>query len=141
MPYTISKVDVWAGSIEDRAGGLGDMLEALAKAGANLEFIIARRADPGKGVVFAAPLTGAKVTAVAKRAGLAKAGTLQSVRVEGPDKPGLCAVVSRALGSGGVSMRGFSAAAMGKKCVLYFAFDSKADAAKAQKLLKQALAK
>jgi hypothetical protein len=139
MPYKVSKVDVWAGTIQDRAGGLADSLDGLGKAGANFEFVVARRDKPGAGVLFAAPITGAKQTAAAKAAGLAKAATLQSVRVEGPDKVGLCAKASRAVGTAGVNMRGFSAAAMGKKCIMYFAFDNAADAAKAQKALKAAL--
>jgi len=62
MPYTIKKVDVWAGEIADRPGGLADKLSALSDAGANFEFLISRRAPdkPGTGVVFLAPIKGAK---------------------------------------------------------------------------------
>ena len=62
MPYSIRKVDVWAAEIDDRPGGLADKLEALAKAGASLEFIVSRRAPdkPGKGVVFLTPVRGEK---------------------------------------------------------------------------------
>ena len=47
MSYSITKVDVWAGTIDDRPGGLAEKLEALANSGASLEFVIARRA-PGR---------------------------------------------------------------------------------------------
>ena len=52
MALQISKVDVWAGEIEDRPGGLGERLEVLSEAGAHLEFVISRRAPerPGRGV-------------------------------------------------------------------------------------------
>ena len=62
MPYEITKVDVWAATIEDRPGGLAEKLEVLAEAGADLEFVIARRASesPGTGVVFMAPISGAE---------------------------------------------------------------------------------
>ena len=52
MALQISKVDVWAGEIEDRPGGVGEKLEVLSEAGANLEFVISRRAPerPGRGV-------------------------------------------------------------------------------------------
>ncbi|OGQ73420.1 MAG: amino acid-binding protein, partial [Deltaproteobacteria bacterium RIFCSPLOWO2_12_FULL_57_22] len=91
MPYSIRKVDVWAAEIDDRPGGLTGKLEALAKAGASLEFIIARRAPdkPGKGVVFLTPVRGAKQTGAAINAGLGTTDSLHSVRVEGPDRPGL----------------------------------------------------
>jgi len=141
MPYTISKVDVWAGSIEDRPGGLSDKLETLNEAGANLEFLISRRAPekPGTGVMFVAPLKGAKQTKAAKELGLQRAESLRSLRVEGSDKPGLCAKVACAIADAGINLRGISAAALAKKSVIYFAFDSEADAKKASSVLKKIL--
>jgi hypothetical protein len=49
---------LWAAMLQDRVGGLAGKLAPLAAAGANLEFIIARRApeQPGRGVVFVTPL-------------------------------------------------------------------------------------
>ncbi len=62
MAYTVSKVDIWTGEIEDQVGGLAGKLESLADAGADLEVVIARRQPdrPGKGVVFLGPVAGAK---------------------------------------------------------------------------------
>ena len=52
----VERVDVWAATIEDSPGGLAQSLATLRDAGADLRFIIARRAEPGKGVVrHAAP--------------------------------------------------------------------------------------
>jgi hypothetical protein len=130
---------VWAGSIEDRPGGLAKKLAALAEAGAQLEFVIARRASekPGTGVVFLTPLTGAAQIRAAKRVGLAKTKSLHSLRVEGPDQPGLGAKMTEALAQAGVNLRGLSAAAIGRRCVVHLALDSAADAAKATRLLKR----
>lgn len=141
MPYSIRKVDVWAAEIDDRPGGLTGKLEALAKAGASLEFIIARRAPdkPGKGVVFLTPVRGAKQTGAAINAGLGTTDSLHSVRVEGPDRPGLGTKMTRALADAGINLRGLSAAALGRKSVAYFAFDSADDASNAIKLLRKAL--
>ena len=141
MPYSIRKVDVWAAEIDDRPGGLTGKLEALAKAGASLEFIIARRAPdkPGKGVVFLTPVRGAKQTGAAINAGLGTTDSLHSVRVEGPDRPGLGTKMTRALADAGINLRGISAAALGRKSVSYFAFDSADDAGNAIKLLRKAL--
>ena len=44
MALTVGRVTVWAASIDDRPGGLAERLTALADAGANLEFVISRRA-------------------------------------------------------------------------------------------------
>ena len=133
MALTISKVDVWAADIEDRAGGLAEKLKAVAAAGANLEFIIARRRPdaPGHGVVFATPLKGAKQLRAAKQAAFHKTDSLHSVRIEGPDRPGLASTLTTALTEAGINVRGFSAAAIGRKCVIYLALDTAADVRKA----------
>ena len=44
MVLKVSKVDVWVGGLRDRPGALAKKLRALADAGAELEFLIARRA-------------------------------------------------------------------------------------------------
>jgi hypothetical protein len=141
MAYTIKKVDVWAGEIVDRPGGLGEKLSALSDAGANLEFLVSRRAPdkPGTGVVFVTPVKGAKQKNAAQQAGLATTDSLHSVRVEGPDRAGLGSKMSRALADAGINLRGVSAAALGRRAVTYFAFDSAVDADTAMRVLKKAL--
>jgi hypothetical protein len=141
MPYTVKKVDVWAGAIEDKVGGLAAKLEPLAAAGTNFEFAIARRDQPGTGLVFVEPVKGAKQTKAAAAAGLAKAAEIGALKVAGPDKPGLCARVTKALGDAGISIRAISAMAVGKQCVMYIAFDSADDAAKGTKAVSKALSK
>lgn len=141
MPYTVSRVKVWAGEIEDRPGGLAEKLETLGKAGANLEFVISRRAPekPGTGVVFLAPLRGTKQTRAAGDAGIQMTDSLHSVRVEGPDRPGLGAKMTRALADAGINLRGVSAASLGRRSVTYLAFDSEPDATKAIQILRKTL--
>lgn len=141
MAAEISSVDVWAGEIADQAGGLAEKLEAVAEAGASLEFVVARRAPerPGTGVVFLAPLKGAKQTKAAEDAGLAKAASMHTLRLELPDKPGVGAKIARAAAEAGVSMRGLSAAAIGSRCVIYVAFDSEEDSKKASGMFKKSL--
>ena len=46
---------------------------------------------------------------------------------------------ARPLADAGINLRGISAAALGRKSVSYFAFDSADDAANAMKLLKKVL--
>src|SRR3970282_1094169 len=98
----------WSASLEDRAGSLAGKLDALAKAGANLEFVIARRAPekPGTGVVFVTPIQGEAVVKAAQGAGFAVSEGLHSVRVEGPDAPGLGAKLTAALAQAGINLRG-----------------------------------
>ena len=40
MAYEITKEDVWVGEIEDRAGAVAEKLEAVSRAGVDLEFVI-----------------------------------------------------------------------------------------------------
>ena len=141
MPYAIRKVDVWSGEVEDRPGGLVEKLTALSGAGASLEFLIARRAPdkPGTGVVFLTPIKGAKQKSAAQQAGLSTTESLHSVRVEGPDRPGLGTKMTRALADAGINLRGVSGAALGRRAVTYLAFDSAADAITAIGVLRKAL--
>jgi hypothetical protein len=141
MAYTVKKVDVWAGEIADRPGGLASTLAAMNKAGANIEFVVARRAPdkPGTGVVFLTPIKGVRQKTSAQQAGLATSQGLHSVRVEGPDRAGLGAKMTEALAGAGINLRGISAAALGRRAVSYLAFDSPADADSAVKVLKRAL--
>ena len=141
MPYAVKKVDVWSGEIEDRPGGLVEKLTALSGAGASLEFLIARRAPdkPGTGVVFVTPIKGAKQKNAAQLAGLNTTGSLHSVRIEGPDRAGLGTKMTQALAGASINLRGISAAALGRRAVTYFAFDSAADADAAIGILRKAL--
>lgn len=139
MAYSIKKVDVWSAMIADRPGAVAARLEPLAEAGAQLEFVLARRDKPRTGIVFVAPLKGAAQLQAAKKAGLSKADDLRALRVEGPDKKGLGARLTGALADAGINMRGISAAAIGRKCIFYLAFDSQRDATKAHRVLSKAL--
>lgn len=139
MKLNLSRVDMWTATIEDRAGGAADRIEPLAEAGANLEFVFARRMpeQPGRGILFVAPVKGKKAVKAAQAAGLAKSENVCALRIEGADKPGVTAHVLRALANAGISFRALSAAAIGSKFVAYLALDTAADAAKANAVLKK----
>ena len=136
MALTVAKVDVWAAGIEDKPGSLAEKLEALSKAGANLEFVIARRDESGGAVVFVAGLEGDRQLAAAQKAGFHTTDSLHSVRAGGDDQSGLGAEVTTALAGAGINLRGLSAASIGDQCVFYLALDSSADADKAVEVLE-----
>jgi hypothetical protein len=139
MKLSISRTDVWAVTLDDRPGAVADKLSALAAAGANLGFIIARRAPElrGSGVLFVTPLTGAKQVKAAEACGFQRTETLHSVRAEGLDKPGLGASMTKAFAAAGINLRGLSAAAIGKRSVTYLALDTAADATKVAGILRK----
>ena len=132
----VERVDVWAASIEDRPGGLAQALAALRDAGADLQLIIARRAEPGKGVVFVTPLRGDREIAAAAQVGFNIADTLHSVRVMGHDRPGVAAELTEKLADGGINLRGFSLSVIGRQYLAYAAVDSLEDANKVIEILK-----
>jgi predicted amino acid-binding ACT domain protein len=138
MALKATKAEVWAATIEDRAGGAADKLEALAKGGASLEMLLARRTEqPGQGVMFVTPVKGAKAVKAAQAAGFGKPQNIHSVRIEGGDKPGLGSKIARALSQAGISFRGMSGAVIGRKFISYIALDSAEDQARAVAALKK----
>jgi predicted amino acid-binding ACT domain protein len=141
MAYEITKEDVWVAEIEDRAGAVAEKLEALSRVGVNLEFMIARRAPdkPGKGVVFMAPFRGEDSVRGALQAGLSQWTSASTLRVEGPDRPGLGALITWTVANEGISMRGVSGAKLGQRSAFYLAFDSATDADRASEALVNAL--
>ena len=133
----VERVDVWAATIEDRSGALAHVLAELREAGADLEFIIARRAEPGKGVVFVTPLRGDREIAVAAQVGFNVAYTLHSVRIMGRDRPGVAAELTQKLADGGINLRGFSASVIGTQFLAYAAVDSLDDVNKVIEILEK----
>jgi len=139
MALKATSNEVWTGTIDDRAGGAADVLEKLASAKVNLEMVFARRTpeQPGRGLMIVGPIKGKKAEQAALAAGLAKSGVMHGLRVEGGDKPGLGAKITRALGNAGISFRGLTAHAIGKKFVCNIALDNAEDAARAAAVLKK----
>ncbi|MGA8054538.1 MAG: ACT domain-containing protein, partial [Burkholderiales bacterium] len=99
MDLYVEHVDVWAATIQDKPGGIAEILAILRDAGANLQSVIARRAPeaPGKGVIFVTPLQGDREIATAAQVGFNVTHTLHSVRVMGRDRPGIAAELTQKL--------------------------------------------
>ncbi|MGB2864236.1 MAG: hypothetical protein WBC05_12980 [Sedimentisphaerales bacterium] len=138
MKVDVSRVDVWAASIEDRPGGLAEKLDVLAQGDVDLEFIIARRSSskPGNGVVFVTPIKGPRQIRAARKVGFEKTKSLNAIRVATGNKPGFSAELTKKLAEAGINLRGFSGASIGNRASIYLGFDSEADAGKALRLLK-----
>ena len=138
MNTVVELEEVWVASMEDKPGALGNKLAALAEAGADLDFIIARRSHekPGTGVLFVTPLRGDKEIEAATEDGFNVSSHLHGVRVEGRNEPGVATKVTRKLGQAGLNLRGFSGAVIGTQFVLHLAFDTAEDAQKAIALLR-----
>jgi hypothetical protein len=136
----VERVDVWAASIKDKPGGLAGMLTELREAGADLDFILARRAPdkPGEGVVFVTPLRGDREIDAAATLGFIATSSVDSVRVEGENTAGIAAELMEKLAAAGINLRGLSAAVIGSRFILYIGFDGAEDAAQAIDVLQGA---
>jgi hypothetical protein len=140
MELSVERVDVWAATIEDKPGGLAQVLNALRQAGVDLQFVVARRTPEasGKGVVFVAPIQGESEIRAATAAGFSVSPSLHSVRVMGMDQLGIIGQVAQMLADGGVNLRGVSAAVLGTQFIAYIAVDSLKDAETAIDILQRA---
>lgn len=136
----VERADVWAASVKDEPGGLARALTALRETGADLDFIIARRAPekPGTGVVFVSPLRGDKEVAAAGALGFNVTSSVHSVRVQGTNEPGVAAALTAKLADAGINLRGLSAGVSGSMFIIYIGLDSAADAEKAVEILRSA---
>jgi predicted amino acid-binding ACT domain protein len=141
MAFSIKPVEVYVADTMNRPGMLARILEALAAAGANLEFVIARRVTENTSRAFVAPLKGARVLRAAADVGLVKAAGMHALRIEGPDRPGLGAAITRAIAAEGINIRGLSAASINKRSVCYIAFATKADVSAAMKAARKTLSR
>ncbi|MDS4031697.1 MAG: amino acid-binding protein [Candidatus Contendobacter sp.] len=140
MDLITERVDVWAARIEDKPGSLANTLTGLREAGANLNFILARREpdQPGKSVVYVTPLAGDAELEAAATLGFNLTARVHSVRVEGLNQSGIAAELASRLAAADLNLRGFSAAVLGARFILYIGLDSAEDAAKALTILQRA---
>ena len=140
MELLVEREDVWVASMDDKPGSLADKLAILAEAGADLAFVVARRAPdkPGTGLVFVTPLRGDAEIEAATDVGFSVTSRLHSVRVEGENQRGIAAKLTEKLGKARINLRGFSGAVIGKRFVLHFSVDTKEAADKVIKILQKA---
>src|SRR5258705_7997090 len=95
-----------------------------------------RSEEPGKGVVFISPVQGKRAEEAATSSGLSKAIDVPTLRVEGPDQPGIGERMLRAISDLGINLRGVSAAAIGGNFVTYIGFYRADEASRAAQALR-----
>jgi hypothetical protein len=137
MGFKLDRVHVWSGEVVDQAGGVAAKLSLLAQAGTNLEYIYTRRQSdqPGKGVLYVAPVTGPLQVRAARSAGLTETNDPVVLRVEGDNQAGLGHRVTQQWALAGLSFQGMSLAVINDKFVGYVSFDTVADANRAAAIL------
>ena len=140
MDLLVNRVDIWTASIADKPGGLSRTLKGVYEAGADLDFVIARRAPdkPGTGAVFLTPIRGDREIEAASTLGFNLTSSVDSVRVEGDNVPGAAVNIADVIANADINIRSFSAAVIGPRYIAYIGFDSSSDADRAAKVLREA---
>jgi len=135
---TVEHVDVWSASIPDKTGGLSWLLKGMDEAGADFNFIIARRTpeNPGSGVVFVTPIRGDREVKAASTLGFSITRSVDAVCYEADNAPGATARLTALLADAGINIRGLSVAVVGTRFIAYIGFDSSRDAQTAVRLLE-----
>lgn len=140
MDLLVNRVDVWTARIADKPGALSGTLKGVYEAGADLDFVIARRApdEPGMGAVFLTPIRGDREIEAASVLGFNLASSVDSVRVEGDNVPGAAVNIAEIIANADINVRSLSAAVIGPRYIAYIGFDSSSDADRAAKVLQEA---
>jgi len=139
MDLIVEGMEVWAAPIMEGPGSLATMLAGLKEAGADLELVIARRTpeEPEAGVVFITPLRGDREIAAATDLGFNVTRSVSSLRVVGPDRPGIAAELAQKLAERGIPLLGLSVAVIGPSFVLHARLESMAEVERAKRILEE----
>jgi hypothetical protein len=139
MAVTVRKITVFRTEVENRAGALAQLLEALTAARGSLDVVMGYRV-PGqheRAVIEVWPVSGKKISQAAESVGL-KPSETPTLLVLGDDKPGLGNAMAQALADAGINLVFLVAQVVGRRYSAVFGFESSADADRATGLLKKA---
>jgi hypothetical protein len=139
MAITVRKITVWRTEVDNRAGALAQLLEALTAARGGLDVVMGYRV-PGqheRAVIEVWPVSGKKLSQAAESVGLRPSET-PTLLVLGDDRPGLGHAMARALADAGINLVFLVAQVVGRRYSAVFGFESAADAERAVGLLKKA---
>ncbi|WP_322014176.1 amino acid-binding protein [Paraburkholderia sp. J12] len=117
MEFSVETLDAWRAEIGEQPSVLAEKLETLVDAGADLALVLARfdALDRAHGSVLIAPGTGTGARSAAHDAGFDLAHRLHLIRIEGPERRGLTALIVRRLADNGVNIQGFWASSVGPR--------------------------
>jgi hypothetical protein len=139
MSFKLHRVHVWSGEVKDEPGGVAAKLLALARAGANLEYVDTRRLpdQEGAGILYVSPLTGPEQLRAAKAVGLHETQDPIVMRLEGDNTAGLAHRLTRQWELSGINLHGMVMSVLGTKFIGYVTFDSVEDANRAATILAE----
>jgi hypothetical protein len=139
MAITVKEITLWRREIDNRPGMLAQVLGPLAKAGADVEVLMAYRfpGDESRGAVELFPIAGKKAAAAAQTAGLTAAAEIPAVLVTGTNRPGIGFETTTGIAGAGINLAFVVAQVIGAKFSAVYGFDNESDRRKAVALLKK----
>jgi hypothetical protein len=139
MAVSVKGITLWRREVENRPGALARTLEPLARAGADLNVLMAYRypGDEARAAIELYPISGKKATAAAQAAGLA-ATSIPALLVQGDNRAGQAHAATRAIADAGINLSFFLAQVIGKKYSAVLGFETATDAQRASSLIKKA---
>src|SRR5256885_12638836 len=135
---TVENCQLWDLHEANRKGMLADVLEPLAAAGANLRVVMGYRhaGELERATVEVFPVEGAAVEAAARKAGFAPSETA-CLLVEGTDRKGLGAQISRSLSDAGISMAFLMEETVGRRFSAELGLANREEAAAAAETIQE----
>ncbi len=139
MAVSVKQITLWRSEVANRPGALAGSLGPLADAGANLKVVMGYRipGEENRAAIEVHPVSGKKAMEAARSAGLSASG-IPTLLVEGDDRPGLGAAMTRGIAEAGINMIFFIGQVVGRRYSAVIGFESPADAKKAVGLIKKA---
>lgn len=126
MAFRMHKVQVWTADIPDRPGAAAAILERLAHAGVDLEFVFTRprRDNLQVSQMFLAPIVDPAHIEAAKQAGLTPARDISMLCVEGDNRTGIGYEIMSRIAVAGINLRGLTVSIINHRYAAYLAFDN-----------------
>ena len=139
MELSVETLDAWRAEIGEQPSVLAEKLEALVRAGADLALVLARfdALDRAHGSVLIAPGTADTAKDAARDVGFDLCHRLYLVRIEGPLRQNLTALIVRRLSDNGVNVKGFWASTVGPRFTAAIAVDTIEDLGRVLHTLSQ----
>jgi len=138
MAVTVKPITLWRREVENEPGMLAETLEPLARSGADLQVVMGYRL-PGhesRAAIEVYPVRGKRAEAGAREGGLS-ASSIPTLLVEGDNRPGLGASISRTLADAGINLAFLVTQVFGRRYSAILGFEREADAKKGATLIKR----
>ena len=139
MAVSVKRITLWRKEVENTPGVLADVLEPLARAGADLQVVMGYRfpGNESRAAIELYPVSSKKSVAAAEEAGLS-ASSIPTLLVEGDNRPGLGHAIASAIADAGINLGFLVTQVVGERYTSVIGFETEEEASRAATLIKRA---